>query len=203
MARRARGASTACSSIPKSRTRRRARSSWSASCARSAAARRCWSAGNIIEDAIERVRAQVGSGKVLLGPLRRRRLLGRCRAAASGDRRSARLRVRRSRPAAPRRRRPGHEHVRASTSACGSSASTPKRASSRRSPASTDPEAKRKIIGRTVRRSVRRRGPQAHRRRASSRRARSIPTSSSPRARAPARRTSSSPITTSAACPRR
>ena len=59
--------STACSFIPRSRTRVRAHGCWSASCARSAAADALWSTGNIIDDAIARVRAQVGAGKVLLG----------------------------------------------------------------------------------------------------------------------------------------
>ena len=62
-----RGGSTPCSSTPKSRTRCRASACSSASCARSAAARPLWSAGNIIDDAIARVRAQVGKDKVLLG----------------------------------------------------------------------------------------------------------------------------------------
>ena len=81
-----------------------------------------WDAGNIIDDAIARVRAQVGGGKVLLGPVGRRGLLGRRGAAAQGDRRPADLRVRRPRPAARRRGRPGHGSVRARTWACGSSA---------------------------------------------------------------------------------
>ena len=45
-------------------------------------------------------------------PVGRRRFVGRRRAAARSDRRSARLRVRRHGPAAPQRRRPGHGRVR-------------------------------------------------------------------------------------------
>ena len=77
-----RGAGTACSSIRKSRTRCRASACSSASCATSAAATRAGTPGNIIEDSIARVRAQVGDGKVLLGSVRRRRFLGRRGAAA-------------------------------------------------------------------------------------------------------------------------
>jgi GMP synthase (glutamine-hydrolysing) A subunit len=71
-----------------------------------------WSVGNIIEDAIARVRAQVGKGKVLLG------LSGGVDSSvvaallhkAIGDQLG--LRVRRSRPAAPQRRRRRHADLR-------------------------------------------------------------------------------------------
>ena len=43
-----------------------------------------WTAANIIDDQIARVRAQVGDDEVILGPVRRRRFVGRRRAAAQG-----------------------------------------------------------------------------------------------------------------------
>ena len=53
-----------------------------------------WTPGNIVSDAIGKVREQVGDGKVLTRPVRRCRFVGCCSAAARGDRRSARLRIR-------------------------------------------------------------------------------------------------------------
>ena len=82
--------------------------SWSTS----AAAKPCGPPANIIEDQIARVRAQVGDDERAARPVRRRRFLGRRRAAAQGDRRPADLRVRRHRPAALAGRRPGDGDVR-------------------------------------------------------------------------------------------
>ena len=70
-----------------------------------------WTAANIIEDQIARVRAQVGRDEVILG------LSGGVdssvvAALLHGDRRPADLRVRRHRPAALERRRPGDGDVR-------------------------------------------------------------------------------------------
>ena len=62
-----RAASTHCSSTPRSRIPGRARASTSASCTSICGCEARWNAGNIIEDAIARVRAQVGGDKVLLG----------------------------------------------------------------------------------------------------------------------------------------
>ena len=67
-----------------------------------------WTSANIIDDAVARIRAQVGADHVLLGLVRRRRFVGRRRAAQARDRRPADLRVRRYRPAALARRRSGH-----------------------------------------------------------------------------------------------
>ena len=69
-----------------------------------------WTPANIVDDAIERVRATVGSDKVLLG------LSGGVDSsvvAALLHRAIGYLRVRRQRPAAPARRRAGDGHVRA------------------------------------------------------------------------------------------
>ena len=59
--------STRCSSTPRSRTRRQGARIYERFLHGSAAAIRSWNAGNIIEDAVARVREQVGGGKVLLG----------------------------------------------------------------------------------------------------------------------------------------
>ena len=100
------------------------------------------------EQAIERIRAQVGRGRVDLRAVGRRRLLGRRGAAARGDRRPAHLHLRRQRPAA------------AGRGASRSSSAVPRplqhpagaprrfgRCSSASSRASADPEEKRKTIG--------------------------------------------------------
>ena len=98
-----------------------------------------WSTGNIIEDAIERVRAQVGDGKVLLGlraastpPWSPRCCTGRSAiswsACSSITACCAWARATRSWRPSP------------STSACASSASMRRSASSRRSPASRTPK---------------------------------------------------------------
>ena len=72
-----------------------------------------WSVGNIIEDSVRRVRAQVGDGKVLLG------LSGGVDSSVVAallhlaHRRPAGVRIRGSRSAATRRGRPGDAHLRA------------------------------------------------------------------------------------------
>ena len=66
----------------------------------------------------DRARARAGGqGQGAAGSVRRRGFLGGRGAAAPGHRRSAGLRVRRSRPAAPQRRRRRHEDLRRRTSA--------------------------------------------------------------------------------------
>ena len=145
---------------------------------------------------------QVGSGKVLLGlsggvdssvvAALLHRAIG-----AQLD-----VRVRRSRSAAPGRRRPGHEHLRRAPGRARHPrrcrGALPRCARRRHGPGSQAQDHRP-----PVRRGVRRGGAEAHRGASSSRRARSIRTSSSPPAPARARRTSSSPTTTLVACPRR
>ena len=77
--------------------------------------RRCGPPSNIIDDAIARVREQVGTRRGAPRPVRRRRFLGGRGAAAQGDRRPADLRVRRHGLLRLERRRPGDGDVRAST----------------------------------------------------------------------------------------
>jgi GMP synthase (glutamine-hydrolysing) len=70
-----------------------------------------WNSGNVIAEQVERIRAQVGTGRVL-GAVRRRRLGRLDGARAQGRRRPARRRVRRPRPAAQGRARAGRERLR-------------------------------------------------------------------------------------------
>ena len=81
-------------------------------------------------------------------PVGRRRLERRRGADPPRDRRPAHLRVRRPRPAAPGRGPHGDGHVRAAGCMRRSCTSMPASSSSAAWPASADPEAKRKIIGR-------------------------------------------------------
>ena len=62
-----RAASTRCSSTPRSRTRSQGTRIYERFLREICGCDASWNAGNIIDDAIARVRAQVGSGKVLLG----------------------------------------------------------------------------------------------------------------------------------------
>ena len=62
-----------------------------------------WTMRAFKEEAIEKIRRQVGSGKVICGLSGRRRLGGRGGADPRGDRRPAHLRLRRHRPDAPER----------------------------------------------------------------------------------------------------
>ena len=108
-----------------------------------------WTAANIIDDQIARVREQVGTDEVHPRPVRRRRFVGRRGAAAQGDRRPADLRVRRHRPAALAGRRPGDGDVRRSRHAAGRQGDPRqcRRSLFRGAGRRRDPEAKRKIIG--------------------------------------------------------
>ena len=98
--------SSRSSSTPKSRTRRSAevvlRNFLDR---RSAAARRPGRPASFIEQAIEQIRVQVGTGRVLLRPERRRRLVGRGGADSPGDRRAADAGLRQQRAAAASARR--------------------------------------------------------------------------------------------------
>ena len=71
-----------------------------------------WTPAAVIEEQVERIRAQVGSRARHLRALRRRRLGGRGAARPQGRRRPAHLRVRRPRPAARERGRAGRRDVR-------------------------------------------------------------------------------------------
>ena len=158
-----------------------------------------WSVGNIIEDAIARVRAQVGKGKVLLG------LSGGVDSSvvaallhkAIGDQLVC-VFVDHGLHA-PQRRRPGHEDLRRQPRREGHPrrcrGALPRRAARRDRPGEEAQDHRR-----PVREGVRRGGAQARRASTGWRRALSTRTSSSPPAPRPARRTSSSRITTSAAC---
>ncbi len=84
------------------------RRSSNVSCATSAAATRSGMPATSSADAISRVRAAGRPGTRAACAVRRSRLLGGRGAPASRDRRPAHLRLRGSRPAAPRRGRPGH-----------------------------------------------------------------------------------------------
>ena len=69
-------------------------------------------AGNVIDEQVAAIRAQVGDKQVHLRAVRRRRLRGGRSAGAQGDRRPAHLRLRRPRPAARGRGRAGREGLR-------------------------------------------------------------------------------------------
>jgi GMP synthase (glutamine-hydrolysing) len=62
-----RAATTRCSSIPRSPTPSRGASCSSASSSRSAAAKPDWVMGNYIDEAVARIRDQVGDDEVILG----------------------------------------------------------------------------------------------------------------------------------------
>ena len=74
-----------------------------------------WSPASVIDEQIERIRAQVGDGGRDLRPLRRRRLGDRGGARPQGRRRAAHLRARRPRPDAPERGRAGGRGASASS----------------------------------------------------------------------------------------
>ena len=99
------------------------------------------------DQAIAAIRDAGRQGPGDLRPLRRRRFGGRRRPHPRGDRRPAHLRLRRSRPAAPGRGRARSSTCSAATTTSRSSMPTRRGASSRSSPASADPEQKRKTIG--------------------------------------------------------
>ena len=147
-----------------------------ASCSTSAAASRSGRAKNIIAEHIEKIRAKVGKRSRAARAFGRRRFVGRRGAAARGDRRSARLRVRRHRPAALERRRSGDERVREAPRRERDSRRRRRRRSSRGSAGVADPEQKRKIIGRLFVEVFERRSREDSRTCSGSRRARSIPT---------------------------
>ena len=94
------GGSTACSSTPRSRTRRAGASCWRTSSSASAARRADWTMENFIEREIARIRARVGDGRRGLRLSRRRRLDGRRGADPPRHRRPAHLHLRRQRRAA-------------------------------------------------------------------------------------------------------
>ena len=106
-----------------------------------------WATGNIIEDSMARIRAQVGSGPGAAGAVGRRGFVGAGGAAAPGHRRAAHLRIRRSRTAAAGRGRSGDGDLRRAHGR----ARHPRRCRAAFLAAlagEADPEKKRKIIGR-------------------------------------------------------
>ena len=196
-----RGASTPCSSTPRSRTRCRASASDRALRARDLRLRGALGAG---QHHRRRHRARARAGGQRQGAARavgRRGFLGGRGAAAPGDRRPAHLRVRRPRPAARRTR---------ATRSCRRFAREPGRARDprecrgalpRRAAGEADPGAQAQDHRPAVRRGVRGGGAQA-RGRALARAGHDLPRRDRVGRRArPARRTSSSRTTTSAACP--
>ena len=84
-----------------------------------------WTAAAVIEEQVERIRAQVGSRAGPLRALGRRRLGGRGAARLQGDRRPAHVRLRRPRPAAQGRGACRSSRRSATTSTSRSSTSTP------------------------------------------------------------------------------
>ena len=88
-----------------------------------------WTMHAFKERAIAQIRAQVGKDQRDLRPVGRRQFIGRGRAAARGDRRSAAVRVRRPRPAAARRGRAGGRACSATTTTSRWSTPTPRRPS--------------------------------------------------------------------------
>ena len=158
-----------------------------------------WSVGNIIEDAIARVRAQVGKGRVLLGlsggvdssvvAALLHRAIGDQLVCVFVDHGLLRL----NEGDAVMKifaQNLGVKVIRVDAEARFLAALR----------GETDPEKKRKIIGSRIHQGVRRGGRTSSRASISWRRALSTRTSSSRPAPRPARRTSSSRITTSAAC---
>ena len=71
-----------------------------------------WTPAAVIEEQVARIRAAVGSERVLCAPLGRRRLGGRCAPRPQGRRRPAHVRLRRPRPPARERGRAGRRDVR-------------------------------------------------------------------------------------------
>ena len=101
----------------------------------------------MIEEQVERIRAAGRQRARALRALGRRRLRGRRAARAQGGRRPAHVRVRRPRPAAQGRGRAGGRDVRRPLPRAARARRRRRSASSPGSPASTDPEEKRKRIG--------------------------------------------------------
>ena len=107
-----------------------------------------WTMGAYRDEAIAKIRDQVGDAQGDLRAVGRRRQLGRRGADPRGDRRPADLRLRRPRAVAPERGRRGRHHVprplQHPADPCRRTGAVPRRARRRQS----DPETKRKIIGR-------------------------------------------------------
>ena len=110
--------------------------------------RATWTMANVIDEQVAAIRAQVGDRRVHLRAVRRRRLGGGRRAGAACGRRPAHLRVRRPRPAARGRGRAGRAGLRRGHRRPTQGGRRRGARSSTRSPGVTDPEEKRKIIGR-------------------------------------------------------
>ncbi len=105
-----------------------------------------WSAASIIDEQIERIRTQVGDGKVVCGLSGGRGLQRRRAARAPRDRRPAHLRLRRPRPDAQERGRAGRRRLPRPVQGAVVHVQAEERFLARLAGV-TDPEAKRKAIG--------------------------------------------------------
>ena len=135
-----------------------------------------WSMHAYRAQAIARIRAQVGDGRRDLRPLRRRRFRRHRPAPPRGRRRPAHLRLRRHRPAALRRGQGGGRPVPRPLQHPADPRRRRPAVPGASSPASADPEAKRKTIGATFIDVFDAEAAQARRTSASSPRAPSTPT---------------------------
>ena len=131
--------STACSSTPRWCTRRTARKLLANFVHRIAGCAGDWTMAQFRDSEIARIRAQVGDGPRDLRAVRRGRFRRRRAADPRGDRRSAHLHLRRSRPAARRTRRERSSSCSAGITTSRWSRSMPPRASSTRCTASPTP----------------------------------------------------------------
>ena len=146
--RRPRG-SPACSATPRCCTPSTARRCSSTSCYDIAGCRPTWTDGQHRRRAGRaRSARRSATSRVDLRAVRRRRLGGRRGARAAGDRRPADLRVRRPRPAAQGRGRAGRARLRRRDRRRPARSSTPQEQFLDALAGVTDPEEKRKIIGR-------------------------------------------------------
>ncbi len=138
----------ACSSTPRSRTRSRAPPSSRRFAHEICGCGQDWNMPDYVAEARG---ADPRAGRDRGGDpraLRRRRLVGRGGADPPGDRRPAHLRVRRPRPAAPERGRAGDGHLRPQPRRARGPRRRRRRDVLRRSQGVTDPEQKRRVIGR-------------------------------------------------------
>ena len=142
------GGSSACSSIPRWCTRRAARSSSATSLFGVCGCSGRWSMRAFVDEAVAQIRAQVGDGPRHLRALGRRRLGGRGAARAPRDRRPAALHLRRQRPAARRRAGAGRGGLRPDRFHLAARDVDADDRFLAKLAGVTDPEKKRKIIGR-------------------------------------------------------
>ena len=120
------------------------------SCSASASCEPSWTMASFVEEAVARVRKQVGRrAAAMLRPVGRRRLVGGGGAGAARDRRAADLHLRRQRACCAKgEARAGRGALRATRSRPTCASSTPSARFLDALAGVTDPEQKRKIIGR-------------------------------------------------------